>query len=825
MSFRSSCQKPLAIVVAAAFVFFAGTSSAHEQIILQEGYESQLDKRVQLRGANQPYTAHHMGVTTERAHTDKHSLKIDMTYRHGLNVYLTPRSNETPEVEWGRPGGAGGFVVPGLGMPLRPDRGYLLTLYMWVERASKSNPVRIEVMTASTGDYGVFRKSTVLEQTFDAPTDGWVKIEQELTSYMLERLHAAGARTDSLRLDGILFGSFAGGRNRATVYIDDITLREVSPEVVDEHRKRTRGQAPSFRSYPEVENLFVWGVYGGLFMPGPTWCLAWDKDRDVRLQQIERMRQSGDWILLDLRRHYCNVLIQGGGMLSPQAEQSSYAYVKAVLDKCAEYGVKLSPSTYLTQHYDKAATKEQCTAAMRKTAGMFQDHPGLLAYWLVDEPGAGWAADDFYWGKTTLDSFDPNHPSLCTCNSIGSIAEFAPTLPIVCIDYYPIGPVPRSDKGCWAVVDSVRYAQKLGAKRIWLLAQMFGGSSWRPPSPEEFRIQLFGALAHGATGFAPYAYANRPKWHEPGTGVSHLIDAYGNPTPQWEDMKRLGRYLRSAGTLLAGAEPLPETAAVAQVRWAVVSNVGRRRPIAIARAFADPKRPARYLVVYNNTRFYPTACNVRVETLGPGEQVLDLFSLRTVPHAGNTFHVAVKPAAGRLYAIAEPATLTAVRNEVVQRRFAIERDLLDLEIRLARRMGTDVTVVEQTRSQADALAKSDKWIEAEGQLAEGTVQLERQAQANVPFRTVNDAVEEVRRTLGRIDAVMTQQIGNDASAFPRTAPDVKAVMDRMIELSKRFYAVQSKLLREGPNGLEAEARKLLEDVESFQCHTKGFLGI
>ena len=84
-------------------------------------------------------------------------------------------------------------------------------------------------------------------------------------------------------------------------------------------------------------------------------------------------------------------------------------------------------------------------------------------------------------------------------------------------------------------------------QRIWMLPQVFGQSSWRAPSPPEFLIQVFSSLAEGATGFAPYAYADRPQWADPVHEYGHLVDPYGNPSPAWEQMQRLGPLLRSAG--------------------------------------------------------------------------------------------------------------------------------------------------------------------------------------------------------------------------------------------------------------------------------------
>jgi len=187
-----------------------------------------------------------------------------------------------------------------------------------------------------------------------------------------------------------------------------------------------------------------------------------------------------------------------------------------------------------------------------------------------------------------------------------------------------MGPVPQEDKGPWAVADIVRYARKLGANRIWSLPQFFGSSSWRPPNREEFTIQIFSALAEGATGFIAYAHVGHPKWFKQNSEYGRLVDLYGNPSAAWDEMQRLGLYLRSAGPLLIGCKRLADEAVKAETNSFVVSNVGRKTPILVARMFLDKKRGARYIVVYNSTRFYQFTRNVVVSEAAQDEEVLDL---------------------------------------------------------------------------------------------------------------------------------------------------------------------------------------------------------
>ena len=810
-------------------------STVEGRVLINEDYESSPEKKVQMEGANQPYEAREIGLSTERARSGKHSVKIDVTYKHGLNVYLVPRTNENPRIIYGSIGGQGAFDIDGLNIQLRPDRGYVLTLYVWVEQVDAHNSVRFQVKTVSNCDLGQIKSHTLLEQEFIEPTEGWVKVEQELTSYLLEQLEAQGNQTEGILLHSISMSSFANNQYPMKVYIDDITLKEVPMSVVAEYKaKRLAAKKKhTFRSYPKAENTFVWGTYGGLLAGGRDWYMDYPRsggNEAVRLEQIKRTYQAADRTLLDLRRHYCNTLIQGGGMLFPNDVQASYDHLKLSMDKCAEYGVGWVPSTYLTQHYT-SASKEQCIAEMRKVTGIFKNHPGLFAYLLVDEPQPS-TAEDFYWGKQQMEAMDANHPCLQVCNGVMAVREFSPTLPIVGIDYYPISPIPSSDKGAWAVGDMVRYSRRSGAKRIWVLPQVFEASSWRATSATEFKLQIYGSLAEGATGFAPYSYGgSRTSWYQRGVrnaGYSedkNLIDVFGNPSPYWDEMKKLGPYLRSVGPLLIESERLADDAVTANSSEIIATSGGRKRPMCIARMFQDNARNARYIVVYNNTRFYPWSFNVGISKVGPGEKLLDLYSLRDVPFKGSTFPEYLRPGDGRVYAIASADKLDAIKKEVATSRFNLEYDLLKLEIRLAKKMGTDVAPAEKAAADSKELLAGGDFLGALAQVTSGKDILEKQNLANIPFSKANTAIEASRAALGRINETMSNRMLNSENGFKITDPGVKEITDKMIALADSFYALQTQLLQKGPESLADSTEALLADVQVFERSVNTLFGI
>ena len=153
---------PSRLLQIGAFLALAWPAGAGAQTasLYSDGFEDRPEVNVQVRGANQPYTARTIGLTQEKSRSGKTSVKIDVTAMHGFEVQLAPRTTAKPGVEWGSIGGAGSFRLPGLDIPLQRDRGYVLEAWVWVEKGPSSG-VRIDVATVVDSHYGPVAASLV----------------------------------------------------------------------------------------------------------------------------------------------------------------------------------------------------------------------------------------------------------------------------------------------------------------------------------------------------------------------------------------------------------------------------------------------------------------------------------------------------------------------------------------------------------------------------------------------------------------------------------------------------------------------------------------
>jgi hypothetical protein len=205
------------------------------------------------------------------------------------------------------------------------------------------------------------------------------------------------------------------------------------------------------------------------------------------------------------------------------------------------------------------------------------------------------------------------------------------------------------------------------------------------------------------------------------------------------------------------------------------------------------------------------------------DRVLDLFALREIAAPGGSFGVSLEPGDGRLYAVGNAGALEAVRAEVLNNRIAIERDLLELEIRVAAKMGADTAAAQQHLAEAEALAaKPETLAEALEKALSG---LDAVASANLVgphYATVPAPLERARTALGRINTMMN---GRMAGTLPADDPALKPLAETLRGLSRRFYDAQSKLYSAGPAGLAAEVGSLINDVQAFERTTRMTLGL
>jgi len=141
--------------------------------------------------------------------------------------------------------------------------------------------------------------------------------------------------------------------------------------------------------------------------------------------------------------------------------------------------------------------------AVREAVRAGRDHPALLLWYGVDEPG-GERLQHSLDIRAAFTEEDPHHPVGAALNNPGVMPEAAAALDVLMPDPYPIARAPLSMVSVFT--DAAERARRPG-QSLWVVPQAFAVHGvWREPTPEELRNMTYQALVGGARGLVWYAY-------------------------------------------------------------------------------------------------------------------------------------------------------------------------------------------------------------------------------------------------------------------------------------------------------------------------------
>jgi len=167
--------------------------------------------------------------------------------------------------------------------------------------------------------------------------------------------------------------------------------------------------------------------------------------------------------------------------------------------------------------------------AVKKLVEAFKDHPALLAWHSVDEPGPRTTPEKLLRIANLVRQLDPYHPvwineATFWNDSMDYARQAQPACDVFSVDHYPV-----PDLGVATVATWAERLSEIGRwrKPQWLWLQAFGAIEWwsREPTPDEERAMVYLALIHDTRGIMYFVY--RPR----GAAL-------------WNECKRLAREVR-----------------------------------------------------------------------------------------------------------------------------------------------------------------------------------------------------------------------------------------------------------------------------------------
>ncbi len=166
------------------------------------------------------------------------------------------------------------------------------------------------------------------------------------------------------------------------------------------------------------------------------------------------------------------------------------------LEQCHRYGKKGTPG------FDQERIKKGDSTYISDYVASMQKHPGLLAYYLSDEPSdAGVSPDAAEFAYRVIKNLDEGRPILLSHFRDGK--AYANAYDIFLYDQYPMGNMPLARyRNLFREI-----VKEVTPKPVWAVIQVFGaGQQWKQPTQEELRCMTYLALIHGAQGLAFYMY-------------------------------------------------------------------------------------------------------------------------------------------------------------------------------------------------------------------------------------------------------------------------------------------------------------------------------
>lgn len=176
----------------------------------------------------------------------------------------------------------------------------------------------------------------------------------------------------------------------------------------------------------------------------------------------------------------------------------------------------------------------------------FQNHPAVLAWYLIDEPSAKWiGAEELSRGYNLVRSIDSVHPVYLVEADDQDFIESSKGTDVLAVDPYPLHRQPISLVG-----EHTRTAvERMEGKRpVWTVLQTFltyAGQSLAQgmePTRSEFRNMAYQAVLGGATGLGYYSL-NDPGWTLRSTAL-------------WNDLKQFREELELIAALVTDGDKI-----------------------------------------------------------------------------------------------------------------------------------------------------------------------------------------------------------------------------------------------------------------------------
>ena len=212
-----------------------------------------------------------------------------------------------------------------------------------------------------------------------------------------------------------------------------------------------------------------------------------------------------------------------------------------------EMGVKIGLRTRMAEAIYGRDGADATRTQMRPLIEQAAKSKAVFGYDVGDEPSLD-RLHSISAAKRIIEELDPTRPSWINFWDLSVLKSYTPYFSYFSTDLYPMA---TSNSGIVeeAFSQCRQAARENENKPQMIIVQAFGMRGWIKggywvPKPEEVRLQTWAAIAGGASGIVYYCYDSYYPAHYLYTT---MIDPFGNPHPNYEEITRLGEKIVPLG--------------------------------------------------------------------------------------------------------------------------------------------------------------------------------------------------------------------------------------------------------------------------------------
>ena len=649
---------------------------------------------------------------------------------------------------------------------------------------SERTMVRMRLRADRPGPYGMNIRSRTEGAEYFLPfpiaDSGWVRVHKYLSGTVYKRVGKPDVPKDGLVGDEV--GSIQIAYAGSQLEIDDFEIVDVAPGVPEVPLATLPG-ADGYEPhpYPILDRVFPFGVI--------LTVSAGDAGNGALFGQSRDERFTED--LLDIRRHHMNAVSNfcDDGRIAWRLSQMRRHKLHLVETRFANADLSRAPQT----------------GPPLETIRTHRDDPWLLAWYGRDEPTD---LQHYLANKRAIMACDPNHPVASAFNEMYTAKALGPFMELIMIDPYSVLPGARRVDAIAFHGDLIRNARGYCAgNRVWLIAQTFSNRMGRAevlrmPDAVEMRFEVFNALAAGVDGLFFFIYHDTCTYLDGRIRSEEfddtLVDPWGNPSPAYTELSRLGRMLVPTVTVLRGLAWPP-------------SVVPGPRPAGLTLGRLDLPE-ATCVMAVNQDLDSAFDGSLDVEAL-PAGRVHDLLSLQPIDR-GEDLRVPLhlEPGGGAILATMPPEAWPGLRAAVLRRRVRREHELLGLEADVLRRAGIGTATASEGLEAIEARlgdGSPEDLLGRLGRVRRALAEAERSAPA---YAATRDRLGAAQAAFGEVHRRVRPHIGTlDAS---KQAAWV-AFCQRLTDLSRRYFAVR-RAWRKGDCSRASELDDLVSELTELR---------